>query len=301
MNNSLSAYKTQAEWDEAQKEIFDFGDKKEHFLGSHWDAFGGIESYLRQLPDMLQNSVVAQSFSDMTSIQPPFKTSLISQAGVCLSHPRHKGDVLIVIALEKEANKFASMYPYKLFGGLSFESGINTVYVWDSGLEAQIDIDIGSISLCFFDTHFPLNKDFYIKGGKYRFNILGIAYKASYPKENEITVKMKKEVLRAIGEDVEEDTEKTISLVGMKKFIPIMEWDRDDFSFRGVIKLFKTIEIFEQEAYYVEIDAIRSADDESADIPMIITKLAWQEQEKPKVGDEIDGALWLQGSLVDIL
>ena len=80
-----------------------------------------------------------------------------------------------------------------------------------------------------------------------------------------------------------------------------MEWDRDDFSFRGVIKLFKTIEIFEQEAYYVEIDAIRSADDESADIPMIITKLAWQEQEKPKVGDEIDGALWLQGSLVDIL
>lgn len=296
---SLAGYASQEAWDADQKALFIFEEDEQHYAGSHIAPFIEVEEALKSLPDILPNAVVSQSYADMTSLTPPYPCSLPFPKAASLAYPNHRGDLVALILIEEDANRFASMFPYK-WAGKTFDATIDQVYVWDNGVEGQVEIDTHGFLLTFFDTHFISDKEFFVSAGKYGFSLLGIGYDIGYPEKNELTVKMKKEVLQVMGEEVEADTDKVFSLQGMKTFMNIGQDERDEYSFRGSILSVKNETMMGLSIYLITIDALRNIDDETFELPVIVSHKAWKESEVPKVGDEIEGILWLQGRMLHI-
>ncbi len=296
---SLKGYTSQEAWSADQEALFVFEENTRHYIGSMWEPFGDVADYLKSLYNVLPDSVVTQSYEEITSLKPPHMCTLKFPQCTSLTYPGHQGDMIVLIRIEAEGNRFASMFPYKRLSR-TFEGSIERVSVWESGVEGEVSISAHGFSLTFFNTHFMTDKNFFVSSGQYGFGLLGVAYRVGYPAQNELTVMMKKEILRAIDEEVKADAEKTFSLKGMKTFLNIDQVERFDYSFRGTILSIRQEVMLDQQVFVVMIDALCDLDEKIFELPLIITPLAWQESEPPKVGDEIDGNLWLQGRLVHV-
>ena len=80
-------------------------------------------------------------------------------------------------------------------------------------------------------------------------------------------------------------------------FLPIGEWDVDDYSFHAPVK---SVEEFKdwlgQNGWRVRATVMRFGN-EDADLDIVITRRAWSGEAPPQVGQDIEGRLWLQGYL----
>lgn len=291
------------ELQQLRDKTFDYEDNQEHFVGSHFDAFFDDmqEDVMMQIPTMMENSAVVESFfTSEEEIMDDEKW----QKGFILRYPPeslNEGIGVIVGIVEEKSNlQLISMFPH-LDYGQKYELELLKVYVWSNGHEAQIEVDLGFTSLFFYDICYDLHRKWYFQGKKYLFQILGIAYRARYRVEKEITVEMKPEVLEAIEWDSKETT-RTISLVGMSSFVPIDEWDRDDYSFSGIIQNVQEIDISisNEKGWICTTRVLRegSNDDAIYDMDILVTKRTWKEEELPKVGDDIEGSVWMQGKVI---
>jgi hypothetical protein len=190
------------------------------------------------------------------------------------------------------------MFPW-VDKGQVYSFSLEKVYVWDNGHEAQIKIDIGFTSVCFYDIHYPLNKKWYLQGNSYKFQILGIAYEAMYRKETEIEVDTSEELAKAL--DIEPGTMRKYTLTGMASFLCINSWDRDDYSFSGLITKVEEIylEMTNEKAWVCSTSVLKEGggDGIEYDIDILITPKVWKKDKAPKVGDDIEGSLCLQGKL----
>ena len=76
-----------------------------------------------------------------------------------------------------------------------------------------------------------------------------------------------------------------------------MDWDRDNYQFRGPVR---DVAAFDgwlgQSGWKVRV-GVMQFEDGSADLDVFITERAWASPEPPRVGQDIEGSLWLQGRL----
>lgn len=84
----------------------------------------------------------------------------------------------------------------------------------------------------------------------------------------------------------------------MAALLSISEWDVDDYHFRGPIKEVREMEMLGQPAWLVRATLLKGIDnDEEFDFNIVVTHRAWESDEPPRPGSDIEGALWLQGYL----
>lgn len=277
---------------ELRDKTFDYEDNQEHFVGSHFDAFfeNMEEEVMMQIPDMLGKGVVVEPYysnnEDMTDDEKWRK-------GYIMTYPKEsleEGIGLIIGVVEEENElQLISMFPHLNYGQ-KYELELSKVYVWDNGHEAHIEVDLGFTSLSFYDIYYDLNRKYYFQGKKYIFQILGIAYEAMYRVEKEIIVNMN-----------HEETKRTISLVGMSSFIKIEGWDRDDYFFSGIVQKVKEIDIFisNEKGWICTTRVLRESEEDNIyDMDILVTKKTWKENDIPKIGDDIEGRVWMQGKIV---
>jgi hypothetical protein len=275
----------------------------QHFLGSHWDAFfEDTQQILKRLPTIVQS---AEPWIGGVNQKPtrPLPDEWIP--GFVLVWPNHRQGLMVIISPGKENNELKSFYPFATDGG-QHSLIIRQINVWESGVEAQIEVEIGITTIIFFDIAFAKHRLWYEGGKSYEFILMGIAYGAKPSEVMEMPIKHNPDQIswqRVLAENRGEPIpeEPTIlSLRGMAMFMQVDGWDIDDYSFRGPIKSVKDVhgEILGQEGWFVRVTVLRF-DDNDFNLDILITKRSWQGDSSPAIGQDIEGRLWLQGYLWD--
>lgn len=292
------------ELQQLRDKTFDYEDNQQHFVGSHFDAFfeDMQEEVMTQIPVMMDNSTVITS-NYVGEEELPEDEGW--QKGHILTSPSenlNEGLGIIVGIIEEEKSlQLISMFPH-LDYGQNYELELLKVYVWSNGHEAQLEVDLGFTSLFFYDIYYDLNRKWYLRGNRYMFQILGIAYRARYRVEKEINIEMRPELLEAM-ESISKETVRTISLVGMSSFLGIDGWDKDDYSFSGIIQKVQEIDvsISNEKGWICTTRVLVEGSDENDkiyDMDILVTQKTWHETQAPKAGDDIEGSVWMQGKVV---
>lgn len=280
-------------------------DDAQHFMGSHWDPFvDDANEILGRLPTIVNQAKLVSGYDD--SRQALHQDHQDWMQGSCLAWPDVSRGVMAVIAHSKNSNELFSLFPF-FARGSRVKLRLEQVTVWKKGVEAQIDAEWSEAPVTFFDSHFVVNRSWYQAGKYYEFVLIGIAYSAGVATVGEIPytpnpdqVAWQRTLAEKRGEAPPEVPE-TISLAGMSMFLPVEEWDVDDYQFRGRVKHVEPFEdVLGQDGWCVTVPVMRFGD-EDADLCILITRRVWLSDEPPVVGQDIDGRLWLQGRLSSVL
>lgn len=280
-----------------------------HYMGSHWRPFfeNGADDVLPRLPEMLENSTLTSGYGDTRPA--PRELPQEWQDGKHLAWPDTGPGAVMSIAIEKEANTFCTIYPFWPDGS-RHRLTLDSVMIWESGVEGQITALFGEADLTFFDTLYLHNRSFYERGKDYEFSLTGIAYGAEPADDledipftpNPDQLEWEKELARMRGEEAPKEHPATIRMQGAALLFSIPDWDRDDYSFRGPVKQVTPFTDFlGQDGWVVKTTVRRQShcDPEDFDLDIIVTTRAWGGEAPPEAGQDIAGNLWLQGYLVE--
>lgn len=278
-------------------------DDQPHYLGSHWEAFyEDSDDLIDNLPEILSQTSVLDSFGSFRAA--PRGVPEEWETGAHLCWPNNHCGLAITLRAEESSNHLISLYPYISFGR-EVTVELCQVSVWHSGVEAQIDAIWGNFHITFFDVSYLLNRCWYESGKSYQFILSGLAYRAKPCEASELTIKQnpdiiewQRKVLERMGEEASHVRDlETVRLEGTAIFMPIQEWDRDDYWFRGVVREVKSFDNWlGQSGWQVRV-MIQRFDGEEGDIDIFITQRAWSGGEPPQAGQDIEGEVWLNGQL----
>lgn len=275
-------------------------DKAAHYCGSHWDPFfEDAKDLMVRLPEILPNAGAQTGYG--YDNKPTREVPADWPKGFELVWPQPEYGLAIILRAEKDANMLVSLFPVTSVGNCH-PMTLRAVRVWDSGLEAQITASWREAEVSFFDTRYPVNRGCYEAGREYDFQCAGVAYSAGPAAKKELQVKRNPDEVAWMNQRLKEgeephSTDCTLVLDGTAMFLPIGEWDVDDYSFRGPVT---SVEAFDdwlgQSGWRVRATVMRFGD-EDADLDIMITRRAWSAADPPQVGKNIEGQLWLQGYL----
>lgn len=158
----------------------------------------------------------------------------------------------------------------------------------------------------FFDTHFIHNRAWYVALEVYEFILTGIAYYAEPAEAMMFTINHRPEEVNQLIEigaiEKPEDLSDVVDMSQAAIFLPIPEWDKDDYQFQGKIKELKSFDDFlGQSGWIATVTVIKNLDDDTdQDLKIVITRKIWKADTAPTVGEFIQGRLWLQGHLWNV-
>jgi hypothetical protein len=215
--------------------------------------------------------------------------------------------VLRMASTTGEANMVCSLFPY-CFHGIEQAVVLDRVHVWKNGLEARVEGHIGPASLTFYDIDFVNNRDWYAHGRVCAFVLTGLAYDAKLARRQTFSVTRPSDWCegmawlsgedRILPADSDESTE-TYSTEGMCLLLPVDGWDVDDYTFQGPIKDLWGMSMLGQRAWRARV-AVMGDGSSELNLDIVITDRAWSGSSPPKVGQSIEGRLWLQGRLWNV-
>jgi hypothetical protein len=272
-------------------------EEAKHFMGSYWDPFfeDGAQEIVKKLPEVID---VADILSGFGSIKDTHRLLPETWAkGYHLIWPQPDRGVIITLFVNEQAkrNLLSTMYPFWPDGS-RHRLIINEVRLLKAGVEAQISADVGGPELIFYDAHYLLNRIWYERGKEYDFVLTGIAYSARLAEDIEMPftpnpdqMAWEEMLARQRGEELLERAT-TIRLGGSAFFLPIDDWDADDYSFRGPVKQVTPFSDFlGQGGWIVRTTVIRLSDrdPEDFDLNILVTAIAWDEDAPPEVGQDI--------------
>ena len=270
---------------------------QEHYCGSHWDPFfDSPDEIFGSVPEIIPISVPLKSFGDTYAGPHDIPTSWTMGGYLCW--PNGNRGLVATLRATEDDTELMNVSP---FAGAGMQVGIEIkkVHVWASGAEAQIEGIWGESPVSFFDLTFLRNRAWYEAGKRREFILAGIAYEAGAPKVDTLALAPDSQLAiwqRTHG-DLAEGQDAYIGLEGSSIFLPIVDWDRDDYQFRGPVR---DVAAFDdwlgQSGWRVRVGVMQFGD-ESADLDVFVTERAWNDGVPPRVGQDIEGSLWLQGRL----
>ena len=276
-----------------------------HYLGSHWSPFfDDSRTIIERLPEILPKALLQVSYSEnhhslrSCPSQWPDATHY--------AWPLRSRGLMAVSRIIQVENvlRLSSFFPFDSEGS-QHQLVLEKVHVWESELEAQVECTFGPTSITFFDTLYAANRNWYETGKAYQFVLTGIAYdckkaedqvfQAPNPHFPDGYLKSHPE----IAEQWPQGDTIPVHTRGMAAFFPIEQWDKDDYSFRGPIKSVKNETILDQPCWKVRVTVLRDIDhgDQDLDLEILVTQKVWGGSSPPQVGDDMEGAIWLQGYL----
>jgi hypothetical protein len=278
--------------------------ESQHFPGTRWKPFfDDPERPLRDLPEILICGIATGGFSEFESHKPPFRSPPEWLRAVYFRWPAQPLSLLAALANRNDRAQVAALYPY-VGGGAEHTISLRKVLVWNGGLEAHIEAEIGGLPITFFDSLHVSNRGWYLAGDHYQFILAGIAYRCAPAESHVFQAKLPLRVLEIFDAEISsapaQDSERTVEIhtEGMAALLPIRGWDRDDYHFRGPVRAVKPIEMLEQFGWMLRVTVLRAnADGSDIDIDVVVTCKVWGLATPPEVGQDVEGSLWLQGQL----
>lgn len=270
-------------------------------MGTHWRPF--VEDpadLMAKLPELMPKMELFRGYGDF--FPSPRALPEAWPTGFAMSWPDVHHGLMLVCRIESDANNVVSLFPW-LERGIETQVRLKQVRVWEGELEAQIHVEWGEAEIAFFDVAFAANRGWYRAGEDYAFILLGIAYDAKPSEVLSIPFNPPADQLawQAII-DQREDKQTVpmpteLTMAGMAMFLPIREWDHDDYEFRGpVVEVSEVIDVLGEPAWRLRVTVMRFGD-EDADLAILVTRRSWKGDAAPAVGMDIEGTLWLQGRL----
>ncbi len=274
-----------------------------HAMGSHWQPFreGGLQTFVPALQAILKEARPLGGFGEV--YRSPRQEPPQWARGQLLVWPeQHRGHGMVIgIGGEAGHRAIATLYPYVDLGTqTSIE--LEKVWVWASGVGAQLEVIWGEARITFFDTAYLLNRGWYETGQRYEFLLAGIAYGAGPATVMRLPLTPDPEqvawqnALAARRGEPPPEVPDHVDLTGGAFFTQIPQWDTDDYSFRGPIRSVEPFDDFLGEAgWQLRVTVMRFEQD--ADLDIYVTRRVWEGSEPPAVGQDVEGTLWLQGRL----
>jgi hypothetical protein len=273
-----------------------------HAMGSHWEAFGGAAAWVERLPEIVKTPLIQAGFGSHGRQPLSRRAPADWPVGYIQTWPLRVLGAATVHRIDKAEKTISlvSMYPF-FSEGSQHTVELKEVLVWDNGCEAQLTVRLGEAKIVFYDTCYLTNRAWYKAGDAYDFILTGIAYEACPARTEPFKVQQDPEVAawharmeREQGRESVPEREMTIRMEGMAFLLPADE--ADDYSFRGPILSVRDIgEILGQRAWLLEVTVLRCPED--VPIKILITRSAWKGDSAPRVGEDVEGFLWLQGYL----
>jgi hypothetical protein len=262
---------------------------------------GDVASFLKEvLPTAVSRGVSLPCWGDNHS--PPYAWPPDEPRAINLVWPIPRQGLMLLIQLAQNssANELISGYPW-VSEGVQHGILIEKVYPWCNGFEAQIEGIVNGMTITFFDALFSQHRAFYQYKKHYQFILSGFAYscKVIDPQPVIITDPVAIRAMKQAERKDEPDLSPIhIQTKGMTALIPIEKWDRDDYQFQAPVKTVAETELLGQKSWRIRATVLRSIDDNSdIDLDIYVTEKILKEGKVPEPGDDIAGALWLQGYL----
>lgn len=278
---------------------------QDYLPGSHWDPFyENIDSLVDELPTIIGSSLGTVSYSDGRPV--PRKVPAEWPKGVHLCWPNNNRGLITTFtgilrsssSVDKEGGELLSLYPF-FSEGIQASIEIRQVFVLNRA-ETLIEGSWGQSHISFFDTQFFSNCAWYKAGEAYDFILSGIAYEAKPAEVREISITPETRQILAL----EESAPPVISMEDAAMFLPITEWNQDDYWFHGPVLEVKPFskerfgDMLGQSGWQIRVIVMRFDEEyEDAELKIVVTQRAWSGSEPPKVGQNVEGRLWLQGYL----
>jgi len=294
-----------AENEQGIAETFEVPDAHDsHGHSSHWEPFFDDMNVLMEiLPDALKRSSAVPCWADNACSGATSFTLPSDEPKGMNASPSPRLGLMMVIHQNKTqgADELVSVYPW-ISEGVEHLLRLKKVYPWHNRLEAQIEADLGDMSITFFDSLYARNKYFYRSDKEYSFILLGIAYTCAVVEPHPIIISDPEKIRRMrqnMGQDPEDLSPIEIETKGMAVLLPIQEGDRDDYEFQGPVKEVRAIDLLGVRTWRIRVTVARRLEgaDSDIDIDIYVTEKALVGKKVPKAGDDIAGALWLQGYL----
>lgn len=275
-------------------------DHATHSMGSHWEPFAEDSSaILQRLPDIVPQALVQTGFGEHR--KPARVEPEDWPQGAQLVWPLRVQGLALILRPGEAGTDLVSLFPFCTTGSQHTLS-LRAVRVWENGLEAQITASWGEGEVTFYDSQYLINRLWYETGRNYDFILTGMAYTAGPAEPREFQLKRHPDQVAWLNQRLPAGEEPfteayTMSLEGSAMFLPVTDWDEDDYSFHAPVK---SVIAFQdwlgEDGWRVRATVMRFGD-EDADLDIMITRRAWTGQTPPEVGQDIEGRLWLQGYL----
>ena len=265
---------------------------KNHFVGSRLDVFS--QNFIEKLEEYMHNSEFEAS--DEEPSEKAFKPAAL------LSYPNKgaKDGFKLVVVRKEEELAFGSMFAFIKDIGRIYEGEFATLYVWENGVEAQVELNLNFSQLVFYDMSFVQMRAFYTPNSKIKARVYAVAYRANVVEDSVIEIEVNEQNQAAfsdkkIGEKV------GIHTGQMRQFIGgVDEMDYDEYQLRGKVSAVRKIrlESFEKEAFVCTIDALYDGDEEFYYFDVLITEEVWQSDSLPQIDSFISVYGYFCGELL---
>ena len=272
---------------------------QKHYPGSHLEPFyENTDHLLAGLPEMLNDAWPSSAFGDIYPGPHEIPAEWAKGAHLCWPYPNR--GLIMTLRIGEKDNEVTNLGLCPFFcDGTQISIDIQKVFVWASGMEAQIEGCWNESIVTFFDIAFLNNRGWYEAGKRLDFILSGIAYRAGLPEVRKLALKPDSALAKWQQSMAEQGDEPKpeIRLEGATIFMPLSKGDRDDYWFRGPVRRVTAFDDWlGQSGWRVRVTVMRF-DDEDADLDVYVTRRAWSASEPPEVGRDIEGRLWLQGQL----
>lgn len=280
----------------------------QHFMGSHWKPFFHDAADIADLlPQILREAMPQFGYGSVErNAQRGRPLPDDWPIGQHLVWPYRTEGLSLILHADGGTNRLVSVFPFTT-NGVQQTVMLHEVHVWPGGLEAQVVASWGEAEIAFFDNQYLINRSLYEAGMEYDFILAGIAYTARPADELEWQVERHPDEVAWANRHLEpgevpHEASVTLKSTGMAVLLPAEKLDRDDYNFRAPVK---SVEPFRQQwlgqqGWRVRATIMRSGD-QDADLDIFITRKAWEGDQPPRVGQDIEGYLWLQGRLWQVL
>lgn len=275
----------------------------QHYPASHWqplhENFG--EEVLKTLPVWIAQAGVATGLSSFNRYRAPPMHGDWPQA-FKLRWPEQPDARHVVLRAEADGNQIQALMPV-IDRGVQQSVVIDAVHVWENRVEAQVACTLGRSSLTFYDTDFVINAGWYRKGAPVEFIMSALAYACGPAEEASFEVPESSPlfaIMQAMQREAGGDPmAPRVNMRGGTVLIPVPDWDRDEYEFRGTVTASTPYEYLGQPGWMLSVRVMRDLDDHGRELVLkiLVTRRVWKGEAPPKVGEDVGGALWLQGRL----
>lgn len=272
--------------------------------GNHWECIfedvGGAIS--RWLPEVLSRGRLVGPLR-------PDAAGLADGETVGIAYPDTPLRALALISGQDHdgttENVFASGYPWAA-SGIPQRLILDEVLPWQGGIEAWLRTSFpggDGPELTFFDTLFHAHRQRLELGAEAAFSLAGVAYSAEVAHPDPVVID-NPETIRAMraGTDRADDTSPIeVRLNGAAVLLPRDEYAPHEYEFQGPVKAVEAFDLFGCRVMRLTITVARLLDheDEDVDIALYVADHVWRTNERPLVGSDVRGLMWLQGHLAE--
>jgi hypothetical protein len=269
--------------------------------GNHWETLCDVHEYTQeQLAIDAEEGTLIGSWPCVDAVGGTDRTESVA----CL---RHGGDrltrqVLLVSDTPANCHDLYSAYPVAL-DGIVHRLTIERVEPWQYGIEAWVRARVTSeqIPLTFFDTHYFANGARLQPDAEVDVSLAALAYwlRPIQVRSFEIAAgplwEIERERRREAGEPAERiDRPVSVHRTGGAIFLPTGDEEApDDAQIQGVIEAIDCIEHLGQRVYRLEMGVMRPGD-EVFRLPVFAAERVLDGY-VPKLGDDVEGVVWVQG------